>query len=171
MESSRVVSRRTIVRTTIWLWVVSFWLGGKCHYVNTPKAHLILSCIGIVYAAWHGWERNQIRSHHSDSRRVRYYRVDYTCHNAWVIRNFCIVSRLLYPLATASILSTRCIRMTTLGWLWKFQVHIMACPRAYQRLKAEITDAVKSGKASSPITNAQAWELPYLQVRISSNWT
>ena len=45
--------------------------------------------------------------------------------------------------------------------------HIISSPPVYRRLKAEIASAVRDGRASSPITNAEARELPYLQVRMA----
>ncbi|KAI1180234.1 cytochrome P450 [Nemania sp. FL0916] len=41
--------------------------------------------------------------------------------------------------------------------------YLIATPSAYQRLKAEMKAAIKTGKASNPITGAEARELPYLQ--------
>lgn len=42
--------------------------------------------------------------------------------------------------------------------------HIISAPPVYARLKAEMAAAVRDGRASRPITNAEARELPYLQV-------
>lgn len=53
---------------------------------------------------------------------------------------------------------------TTAGVVRSGLLHLMTCHRAYQCLQAEIDDAVKTGKASSPITYLEAKELPYLQV-------
>lgn len=47
-------------------------------------------------------------------------------------------------------------------------LYILAAPRVYQRLKDEIAAAVREGKASKLITNAEAKELPYLQVEYPS---
>jgi hypothetical protein len=44
---------------------------------------------------------------------------------------------------------------------------LMATPRAYNKLKEQINEAIESGAASSPITVEEAKKLPYLQV--SSN--
>lgn len=44
--------------------------------------------------------------------------------------------------------------------------NIISSPPVYARLKAEIASAIRDGRASSPITNAEARELPYLQVGI-----
>jgi cytochrome P450 len=44
--------------------------------------------------------------------------------------------------------------------------YIMSSPRVYQKLKKEIRKAINEGQASSPITLAQARELPYLQAVI-----
>lgn len=41
---------------------------------------------------------------------------------------------------------------------------LMSCPRVYRKLKEEIRGVIREGRASSPITAAQARELPYLQV-------
>ncbi|KAI0416771.1 cytochrome P450 [Xylaria grammica] len=41
--------------------------------------------------------------------------------------------------------------------------YLMATPSAYNRLKAEMRTAIENGRASSPITVAEAKELPYLQ--------
>lgn len=45
-------------------------------------------------------------------------------------------------------------------------LHILSTPRVYGRLKAEISTALRAGRASSPITIAEARELPYLQAVI-----
>ncbi|KAG4436051.1 Cytochrome P450 monooxygenase aba1 [Cadophora sp. M221] len=45
-------------------------------------------------------------------------------------------------------------------------VHTMTCPRVYQKLKAEIDDAVRMGRVSEPIGIEQAKSLPYLQAVI-----
>ncbi|KAI0534486.1 cytochrome P450 [Xylaria digitata] len=42
-------------------------------------------------------------------------------------------------------------------------LYLMATPVVYQRLKTEMKAAIKSGRVSSPITAAEAKELPYLQ--------
>lgn len=46
--------------------------------------------------------------------------------------------------------------------------YLIATPTVYQRLKTEIKAAIESGRASSPITAAEAKQLPYLQVFLSS---
>jgi len=43
-------------------------------------------------------------------------------------------------------------------------LYIISTPLIYQKLKEEINTAIREGRASSPITNAEARELPYLQV-------
>lgn len=43
-------------------------------------------------------------------------------------------------------------------------LHILAVPRVYLRLKDEIAAALREGRVSKVITNAEAKELPYLQV-------
>lgn len=45
-------------------------------------------------------------------------------------------------------------------------VHIMTCPRVYQKLKTEINLAVEEGKVSSPIKLEEAKLLPFLQVSL-----
>lgn len=45
-------------------------------------------------------------------------------------------------------------------------VHIISSPAVYNRLVAEIEDAVRSAKVAYPITLEQAQTLPYLQVRL-----
>ncbi|ORY68234.1 cytochrome P450 [Pseudomassariella vexata] len=52
---------------------------------------------------------------------------------------------------------------TTATAIRSTMLHIISTPRVYQRLKAEIKDAVESGKVSSPITMGQAKNLPYFQ--------
>lgn len=43
--------------------------------------------------------------------------------------------------------------------------YILSCPRVYQKLKAEIRDAIREGRVSSPVISvAEAKQLPYLQV-------
>ncbi|KAJ8112192.1 hypothetical protein ONZ43_g5445 [Nemania bipapillata] len=42
-------------------------------------------------------------------------------------------------------------------------LHIMTCPRVYNKLKKEIRDAVVGGKVTSPIRLEEAKQLPYLQ--------
>lgn len=42
--------------------------------------------------------------------------------------------------------------------------YLLSSPRVYRKLKEEIRVTVREGRASSPITAAQARELPYLQV-------
>ena len=42
--------------------------------------------------------------------------------------------------------------------------HLLATPHAYQKFKAEISDAIHYGLISDPITNEEAKRLPYLQV-------
>ncbi|KAM0123762.1 hypothetical protein ACHAO1_011221 [Botrytis cinerea] len=45
-------------------------------------------------------------------------------------------------------------------------VHVMTCPRVYQKLKTEINLAVEEGKVSSPIKLEEAKLLPFLQAVI-----
>ncbi|KAI1438062.1 cytochrome P450 [Xylaria sp. CBS 124048] len=42
-------------------------------------------------------------------------------------------------------------------------LYLIATPTAYGRLRAEMKDAIENGRVSSPITAAEARELPYLQ--------
>ena len=41
---------------------------------------------------------------------------------------------------------------------------ILSTPAVYRKLKDEITEGVREGRVSSPITNEEAKKLPYLQV-------
>lgn len=45
-------------------------------------------------------------------------------------------------------------------------LYIISTPRVYQQLKTEIATALREGRASSPITQAEARALPYLQAVI-----
>ncbi|KAK4102298.1 cytochrome P450 monooxygenase [Parathielavia hyrcaniae] len=45
-------------------------------------------------------------------------------------------------------------------------LYLMSTPRAYHTLQAEIDHGIRAGKVSSPVTNAEANELPYLQAVI-----
>ncbi|KAF9773462.1 hypothetical protein IL306_008703 [Fusarium sp. DS 682] len=45
-------------------------------------------------------------------------------------------------------------------------LYITASPQIYQRLRQEITDALSEGRASNPITDIEARQLPYLQAII-----
>ncbi|RVX72887.1 hypothetical protein B0A52_03240 [Exophiala mesophila] len=45
-------------------------------------------------------------------------------------------------------------------------MHIATSPLVYQRLQREIDEGIKAGRISSPITDAEARELPYLQALI-----
>ncbi|KAK5655564.1 hypothetical protein OQA88_5495 [Cercophora sp. LCS_1] len=45
-------------------------------------------------------------------------------------------------------------------------MYIITCPRVYTSLQAEIDAGVKEGRISSPITDAEARQLPYLQAVI-----
>lgn len=46
-------------------------------------------------------------------------------------------------------------------------MYLMASPRVYRRLKEEITDGIKNGQISRPITNEEGKSLPYLQAVIN----
>jgi len=43
-------------------------------------------------------------------------------------------------------------------------LYVMTTPHVYYRLQGEIDDAIAAGKISSPVKQAEAKELPYLQV-------
>ncbi|KAK0719109.1 cytochrome P450 [Lasiosphaeris hirsuta] len=55
---------------------------------------------------------------------------------------------------------------TTAGVIRGTLLYIMTTPRVYQCLQAEIDDAVRAGNVSSPISQAEAKALPYLQAVI-----
>ncbi|RGP74483.1 pisatin demethylase [Fusarium longipes] len=67
-------------------------------------------------------------------------------------------SETLFMFIAGSDTTATAIRLTML--------YIMSSPRVYQKLKKEIRSAIQEGRASSPITLAQARELPYLQAVI-----
>ncbi|KAI8623318.1 cytochrome P450 [Xylariaceae sp. FL1651] len=46
-------------------------------------------------------------------------------------------------------------------------LHLLSSPRAYQMLRDEITTGIQEGRISSPITNEEAKQLPYLQAVIN----
>lgn len=43
-------------------------------------------------------------------------------------------------------------------------LYILSTPRVHGKLKDEIAQGIREGRISSPITHAEARELPYLQV-------
>jgi cytochrome P450 len=43
-------------------------------------------------------------------------------------------------------------------------LYLMSTPRAYRALQAEIDAGIRSGRVSSPVTSAEAQDMPYLQV-------
>ena len=45
-------------------------------------------------------------------------------------------------------------------------LHIITSPLVYRRLQAEIDHAISTGKVSSPVSDAEARQLPYLQACI-----
>jgi cytochrome P450 len=50
---------------------------------------------------------------------------------------------------------------------------LMSTPRSYVALQSEIDEGIRTGRISSPVTNAEANGLPYLQVSIhlvDMNW-
>ncbi|KAK4184486.1 Pisatin demethylase [Podospora australis] len=61
----------------------------------------------------------------------------------------------IFQLVAGSDTTATAIRATLL--------YIITTPRVYNALQAEIDAAIRSGAISSPITNAEAAELPYLQ--------
>lgn len=69
----------------------------------------------------------------------------------------------LFQIAAGSDTTATAIRATLL--------YIMTTPRAYHALQAEIDGAIKAGKISNPATNAEANNLPYLQVCLSHSLT
>lgn len=48
-------------------------------------------------------------------------------------------------------------------------LYLMSAPPAYRALQAEIDEGIKAGNISDPVTNAEANEMPYLQVSIPSH--
>ncbi|KAI1387746.1 cytochrome P450 [Hypoxylon trugodes] len=64
----------------------------------------------------------------------------------------------LFMFAAGSDTTAAAIRCTFL--------HLLSTPRVYYRLKDEVGLAVHDGRVSSPITNAEVKELPYLQAVI-----
>lgn len=52
---------------------------------------------------------------------------------------------------------------TTASAMRATMLYIMSSPLVYNKLKQEIRSAILEGRASSPITIAEARELPYLQ--------
>jgi cytochrome P450 len=61
-----------------------------------------------------------------------------------------------FMIAAGSDTTSSVIRCTML--------HLMTNPRAYQTLKSTVKEAVRNGKVSSPITQAEGMALPYLRV-------
>ncbi|KAK4157412.1 Pisatin demethylase [Chaetomidium leptoderma] len=55
---------------------------------------------------------------------------------------------------------------TTATTIRTTMLYLMSTPRAYRGLQAEIDEGIKAGKISSPILNAEAAEMPYLQAVI-----
>lgn len=43
-------------------------------------------------------------------------------------------------------------------------LYLMTCPRVYYKLKGVIAEAIREGKVSNPISQAEARKIPYLQV-------
>ncbi|KAK4239773.1 Pisatin demethylase [Achaetomium macrosporum] len=67
----------------------------------------------------------------------------------------------LFQIIAGSDTTATAIRCTML--------YLMSTPRAYRALQAEIDQGIRTGRISSPITNAEANELPYLQGVILEN--
>jgi len=63
----------------------------------------------------------------------------------------------LFQILAGSDTTATAIRATLL--------HIITTPRVYQALKKEISEGIRYGKISKPITYDEARKLPYLQVR------
>ncbi|KAL2192788.1 cytochrome P450 monooxygenase [Corynascus similis CBS 632.67] len=55
---------------------------------------------------------------------------------------------------------------TTATTIRTIMLYLMSTPRAYRALQAEIDEAIRAGRVSSPITQAEALALPYLQAVI-----
>lgn len=53
---------------------------------------------------------------------------------------------------------------TTATTIRATMLYLLSTPRAYRALQAEIDAGIRSGRVSNPVTNAEASELPYLQV-------
>jgi cytochrome P450 len=69
-------------------------------------------------------------------------------------------SEALFMFVAGSETAASVIRMTLF--------YIMATPRVYKKLKAEMKSAIEDGRASTPITSEEAKTLPYLQVGLLS---
>ena len=48
-------------------------------------------------------------------------------------------------------------------------LYLLTTPMVLEKLRAEIDEGIRNGKISSPIANAEARELPYLQVSLILN--
>ncbi|KAH6628872.1 cytochrome P450 [Chaetomium tenue] len=55
---------------------------------------------------------------------------------------------------------------TTATTIRVVMLYLMSTPRAYQALQGEIDAGIKAGRISSPVTSAEAQEMPYLQAVI-----
>lgn len=53
---------------------------------------------------------------------------------------------------------------TTATTIRATMLYLLSTPRAYRALQAEIDAGIRCGRVSNPVTNAEANELPYLQV-------
>lgn len=53
---------------------------------------------------------------------------------------------------------------TTAAVMRVTMMHVLSNPKVYQNVKNEVATAIREGRASSPITNAEGKSLPYLQV-------
>lgn len=47
-------------------------------------------------------------------------------------------------------------------------LYLMVSPIVYTKLKQEISDGIKQGRISNPVTYEQARDLPYLHVRLKT---
>jgi len=55
---------------------------------------------------------------------------------------------------------------TTATTIRTVMLYLMSTPRAYRALQAEIDEGIRAGRVSSPVTGAEAAEMPYLQAVI-----
>lgn len=55
---------------------------------------------------------------------------------------------------------------TTATTMRVVMLHLLSNPPAYLKLRAEIDDAIREGRVSSPVTDPEARQLPYLQACI-----
>ena len=58
---------------------------------------------------------------------------------------------------------------TTATTIRVVMLYLMSTPRAYKALQAEIDAGIRTGRVSSPVTSAEAQDMPYLQVSSNHN--